>query len=104
MSKTKIFFDTNVLVYAHDTSSVYHQDSALLLTKALAGKVKGVVAEQNIIELYRILTNSVAMSNPLTSPQAKYLLETTYLSGIFEIIYPTRATIDKVLQLAIEKT
>lgn len=104
MSKTKIFFDTNVLVYAHDISSAYHQDSALLLTEALAGKIQGVIAEQNIIELYRILTNSAAMtSNTLTSAQTKGLLESTYLSGTFEIIYPTRATINKVLQLAGER-
>ena len=31
MNQSKIFFDTNVLVYAHDRSSTYHAESALLL-------------------------------------------------------------------------
>lgn len=32
MNQIRIFFDTNVLVYAHDESAVYHKDSAELLT------------------------------------------------------------------------
>lgn len=55
MSKTKIFFNTNVLVYAHDTSSTE------LLKIVLEGKIRGVIAAQNIIELYIILTNSNAI-------------------------------------------
>ncbi|MEQ9236354.1 type II toxin-antitoxin system VapC family toxin [Coleofasciculus sp. E2-BRE-01] len=61
MSQSKIFFDTNVLVYAHDRSATYHIDSAELLKMAVDNKIQGVLAEQNIIELYRILTNPTAM-------------------------------------------
>jgi len=35
MNPIRIFFDTNVLVYAHDQSSVHHTDSAILLYKIL---------------------------------------------------------------------
>ena len=31
MNQKKIFFDTNVLIYAHDRSSIFHTDSASLL-------------------------------------------------------------------------
>jgi predicted nucleic acid-binding protein len=55
--KIKVFFDTNILVYAHDELATYHNDSAELLKLAIENQIQGVLAEQNIIELYRILTN-----------------------------------------------
>ena len=103
MNLRKIFFDTNVLVYAHDKDSSFHADSATLLQLVFSGKVKGIIAEQNIIELYRVLTNPVAMrKKPLTPLQAANLISQTYRSGFFEIVYPNSFTTDKVLQLAID--
>lgn len=103
MNLRKIFFDTNVLVYAHDKDSSFHADSASLLQLVFSGEVRGIIAEQNIIELYRVLTNPVAMrKKPLTSLQAANLISQTYRSGIFEVVYPNSSTTDKVLQLAID--
>ena len=102
MNQSKIFFDTNVLVYAHDRSSTYHTESVLLLKLVFSHQVKGIIAEQNIIELYRVLTNSAAMrGKPLTSLQATDLIAKTYRSGVFDIVYPNSLTIDKVMQLAV---
>lgn len=104
MNPIRIFFDTNVLVYAHDESSAYHADSAQLLALVFQNKLQGVVAEQNLIELYRILTNSVAMSGKALTPfQAKSLIDSTYLSGIFEIAYPNSSALNKVLDLAVAR-
>ncbi len=100
----KVFFDTNVLVYAHDRASAFHTESALLLKLVFSRQVKGIIAEQNIIELYRVLTNSVAMKGkPLTPLQATDLITKTYRSGIFDIIYPDSSTIDKIMQLAVSE-
>ncbi len=102
MNPSKIFFDTNVLVYAHDRSSTYHKESALLLKLVFSHQVKGIIAEQNIIELYRVLTNSSAMrEKPLTPLQATELITKTYRGGVFDIVYPNNLTIDKVMQLAV---
>ncbi|MFB2972566.1 type II toxin-antitoxin system VapC family toxin [Aerosakkonema sp. BLCC-F183] len=102
MSQIKIFFDTNVLVYAHDESASYHTESAELLQMAFEGKFQGIIAEQNIIETYRILTNTAAMKgNALTASQARDLIAGTYLGGAFEILYPNRSSVDRVLQLAV---
>ena len=101
MNPIKIFFDTNVLVYAHDVSAPNHPDSARLLTMVVEKRIRGVIAEQNIIELYRILTNSTAMrGKSLTPSQAKDLIQGVYMSGAFEVIYPTSTTLDQVLELA----
>jgi predicted nucleic acid-binding protein len=102
MNQTRIFFDANVLVYAHDRSSSFHIDSASLLKLVFSRQIKGIIAEQNIIELYRVVTNSVAMKGkPLTPLQATDLIAKTYRSGIFDVVYPDSSTIDKVMKLAI---
>lgn len=104
MSQTRIFLDTNVLVYAHDQSSQYHVDSADLLSLIFADKVQGIIAEQNLIELYRILTNPIAMRNASLFPvQVQLLIQNTYLTGKFQILYPTEATIRTTLELAATK-
>lgn len=105
MSPIRVFFDTNVLVYAHDQASVYHSDAASLLEAAFQQSVQGIIAEQNIVELYRVLTNPVAMTgSPLTSSQANALITGTYLSSNFEILFPTLSTITKTLELAVART
>ena len=104
MNKTRILFDTNVLVYAHDAASRFHNDSVALLLQVFQKNVQGLLAEQNIVELYRMLTNQVAMTgNALTPQQAQTLIKTTYLNGIFEIIYPDFSTLDLLLNLAVTR-
>ncbi|SRR5579883_317397 len=104
MSPIRVFFDTNVLVYAHDQSSVYHSDAASLLEAAFQQSLQGIIAEQTIVELYRVLTNPIAMTgSPLTPSQASELIAGTYLNGTFEILYPTLATIEKTLGLAVSR-
>jgi predicted nucleic acid-binding protein len=52
MNQTRIFLDTNILVYAHDASSRYHIVSADLLAAIMAGQFQAVLAEQNLLEVY----------------------------------------------------
>jgi predicted nucleic acid-binding protein len=104
MKKTRIFLDTNVLVYAHDAASQYHVDSANLLTKIIERLWQGVIAEQTLIELYRILTNRTAMRNdPLSAAQAHRLIYDVYWGEQFQIIYPTELTLQKTLKLASQR-
>lgn len=104
MAKRRLLFDTNVLVYAHDELSPLHEPSASLLDLAIEREVSGFLAEQNLMEPYRIVTSSVAMrGRPLTSLEAKGLIEETYLSGAFRLLYPTKVVLEKTLQLAAER-
>lgn len=101
MPRISVFFDTNVLVYAHDELSTHHEKSAALLDLALDKAIHGIVSEQNIFELYRVLTNAVAMKGrPLSSAQVTSLVEETYLSGIIRVVYPTRETLKIALDIA----
>jgi predicted nucleic acid-binding protein len=103
MTETRVFFDTNVLVYAHDEDAINHTDSATLLEMALKKSIQGVIAEQNVIELYRVLTNVSAMKGtPLTPKDTYELIQSVYLSGQIEILYPTLKNLEQVLQLAVD--
>ena len=104
MSQIRIFLDTNILVYAHDASSQHHTASADLLAAAITGQFQAMLAEQNLLELYRILTNPVAMRNKsLSAMQAKGLIENTYLNRAFQIVYPSETSLQQVLDLAVQK-
>jgi hypothetical protein len=88
----------------NDELSPLHEPSAALLDLAIEREVSGFLAEQNLMELYRIVTSAVAMrGRPLSSLEAKSLIEETYLSGAFRLLYPTRAVLEKTLQLAAER-
>lgn len=104
MNQTRLFLDTNVLVYAHDASSQHHETSAALLSAMFAREFRGVIAEQNLFELYRILTNPVAMKNqPLTAEQAKTLIESVYLGDVFQVVYSTPPVLHQALTLAAQR-
>jgi predicted nucleic acid-binding protein len=104
MNKTLIFLDTNVLVYAHDVASQYHLESANLLTKTIKGEWQGIIAEQTLVELYRILTNRAAMRNdPLSVSQAYDLIQNVYWGQQFQIIYPNEDTLKKTIELAVQR-
>ncbi|MBD2435358.1 hypothetical protein [Nostoc sp. FACHB-110] len=104
MSARRIFFDTNVLVYVHDETAIFHPESATLLNLVLeVNNIQGVIGEQNLVELYRIITNKSAMTGkPLSPNDAKNLIKQTYLSGYFEIVYPTINSINETLDLAVK--
>src|SRR4030066_1766310 len=104
MQGVSVFFDTNVLVYAHDELSPSHDNSALLLDLAIKKDFPGFISEQNIMELYRILTNASAMSGkPLSPSEAKSLIDETYLSGDLKIVYPSKDTMKKTLEIVSRK-
>lgn len=104
MRGVSVFFDTNVLVYAHDELSPFHEKSALLLDLSIKKEISGIISEQNIMELYRVLTNASAMSGkPLSPSEAKILIQETYLSGELKVIYPSKDTMRKTLEIASQK-
>ena len=68
MTLIRVLFDTNVLIYAHNSASIYHFEAADLLAKVFDLSIQGIVAEQVLIEMYRTLTNRSAMKNNPLKP------------------------------------
>jgi predicted nucleic acid-binding protein len=95
-----LFFDTNVLTYAHDSVSKNYREALRLRNAALDGELEACVSYQNIIELYSILTNPVKLSKPYDSGAAAELCELYIKSKNIPKIMPTEQTYSEALRLA----
>ena len=71
----KTLIDTNILVYAHDSSSSYQKAAAQLLARALQGRIETVLSVQNIAELYSVLTSPNRTGRPLKPKEARHICQ-----------------------------
>lgn len=92
MSKP-ILFDTNILVYAHNSDSPYHLKALNLVQAAIEGELEAVLAQQNLLEFYSIITDLKRVSKPLSPKEAKGLIK-DYLNSPFKIIFPDQETLN----------
>lgn len=87
-----VLFDTNILVYAHNQDSPFHKKCLALITAVIEGRFRGILAQQNLLEFYSIVTDKKRVTKPLTPFKALELLD-NYLRLPFTIILPTDMTI-----------
>ena len=60
-----ILIDTNVLVYAINTSSSQHEASRRLLEMIQAGLIRGGLVPQVLLEFFAVITDPRRVENPL---------------------------------------
>jgi predicted nucleic acid-binding protein len=68
MSK-EYLIDSNVIVYSINSQSIYNQKCQEIFKRIIKGDIKGVMAQQNILESYRVLTNE-KYANPMPPKEA----------------------------------
>ena len=74
MSKIKIFFDTNVLSYAHDETANYHLESALLLKMSFERQIQGVIGEQRKFwQSYNMLNPNITIPTTFKVSHQQFL-------------------------------
>lgn len=66
--------DSNVLIYAHNSSSPFHKMARSILNDALTGRIEGCVSFQNLYEVYSIITDPKRVGKPLSIKDARKLL------------------------------
>ncbi|WP_219855705.1 type II toxin-antitoxin system VapC family toxin [Candidatus Hakubella thermalkaliphila] len=98
---TANLIDTNILVYANNKDSEFHSICKSIVEKAIKYEIEAVIAVQNLIELYAVITDKRRVEHPLFPAKAKELIEFYRRSNI-RIIAPTPQTIDTITNL-IEK-
>lgn len=80
----KVLFDSNILIYAHDTSSPYHEKSTQAIKHSLKNE-RVFLSTQNYLEAFRIWTQKIP--KPITGMQAwqiiQYYLTHSSLTTIF---------------------
>ena len=87
--KDKSFLDTNILVYAYDSSEKEKHSKASRLLKDLWNSQVGVLSIQVLSEFYVIVTQKV--ERPISSSEAKAIIEDYLFS--WEVIEPRRDTL-----------
>lgn len=88
---SKLLVDTNVLIYARDSSSIHHKASVNFLDS----ENELFLTSKNLSEYYSVVTSS---QNPLTKP-SEALQDLNELVSGFEILYPSENSRMKLFEL-----
>lgn len=94
---TASLLDTNILVYANNKDSPFHKISQQLVEHALNDNIGAVLAVQNLVELYAIITDKKRVEHPLNCDTAKRLIE--FYENHIVIIHPTQHTVRTLAKL-----
>ncbi len=80
--------DTNILVYAADETSPFHQDAKVLREKGINGEVSLCICPQVLSEYFAIITDPKRVNEPRTQKEAVFELEKYFSSKNILKIYP----------------
>lgn len=92
-----VLFDSNILIFAHDTSALFHNKAKALLTSAMDGELNMVLAQQNILEFYSVITNPKRVNSVLPVKDALSLVNGYIGDDLFNFIYPLRTTLIRTI-------
>jgi predicted nucleic acid-binding protein len=100
MTISKIgLLDTNILVYAADETSPFHQAAKTLRDKGLKGEVPICICPQVLKEFFAIVTDPKRVSSPRTKKEALLEIEKyLYAKNILKI-YSGTEIIERMLDL-----
>ncbi|MEX0616385.1 MAG: hypothetical protein WD231_01065 [Candidatus Woykebacteria bacterium] len=87
-SDETVLFDSNILIFAHNIDSPFYQEANRLQEQVNNGLLKGVIANQNLLEFYSEITNPNIIKTPL-SPERTLDEIKKYLDSPFEVVFPS---------------
>lgn len=91
-----VLFDSNILIYAHDTSSPFHEKSMQAIKSSL--KFEDVFfSTQNYLEAFRIWTQKIP--KPITGKQAWQIIQYYLSHSSITTIYPSIKMVSKLHEL-----
>ena len=91
--------DTNILVYAADRNSPYHQAATLLREKGLKGEFSLCVCPQVLNEFFAIITDPKRVNNPRIHKEALLEIEKYLHTKNILKIYAGPGIIEKTIAL-----
>lgn len=91
--------DTNVLVYAADETSQFHQISRSLRDKALRGDIRLCIFPQILYEFFAIITDPRRVTNPRSRDEAILEIGKYYNTEQIIKMYPGPDVIDITIDL-----
>jgi uncharacterized protein len=84
-----ILIDANLLLYAYDSSSEYHNKARIRLEKVLSEPQPVRVAWVTILAFLRISTNRKIFENPFTISEAISIVKQWLEYPIVDLLHPT---------------
>lgn len=101
ISKKEVcLLDTNVLVYAADTSSPFHTASRELRDRGKEGDVLLCVSPQVLLEFFAVITNPKRVTKPLAPKEAIEDVKNYVKAKKILKIYPTKDSLKMMMDLA----
>jgi len=91
--------DTNILVYAADQASPFHEPSRRLRNQGANGDILVAVSPQILLEFFAVITSPKRVQNPRTKEEAIEEVEKYAQSKHIRKIYPGSDILDRVLTL-----
>ncbi|OGY26547.1 MAG: hypothetical protein A2Z11_00220 [Candidatus Woykebacteria bacterium RBG_16_43_9] len=98
-SRDLVLFDTNILVLAQNLDSPFYEKAIDLHHQVFEGKIKGVLANQNLLEFYSIVTNPKRLVKSLTSEKASFEIKNYVERSNFQIIKTKGNELELILNL-----
>lgn len=91
--------DTNILVYAADKSSPFHQTAVNLRDRGMNGVTSVCISPQVLNEFFAIITTPKRVANPRSQEEAREEMEKYLNSERILKIYPGGKVIREILEL-----
>jgi toxin-antitoxin system PIN domain toxin len=113
--------DTNILFYATNASCPEHTAARGILERAAREPLEWILADQVLVEYYRLVRNPAVLTHPLTATEAARRLRffrdelgcrhcaydrgcwEEVLAGLSERAFPARRTFDLVLAVTLHR-
>ena len=98
-SDNRVLVDTNVLVYAADTNSPFHDASKQLRDRGFRGEIRLVVTPQILMEFFAVVTSPRRVTLSRSSEEACEEVEKYVRADHIQKIYPDSAALERTLGL-----
>jgi len=94
-----IFLDTNILVYAADSRSLFHQKAKEILERAAKAEFTAVISPQIIFEFYSLVTNKKRIKNYFKQEEAVDFIERVVYFANIKMIFPGDESVKMIFDL-----
>jgi predicted nucleic acid-binding protein len=98
-SDARALLDTNVLVYAADAGSPFHEPARHLRDRGFRGEIPLVVSPQVLLEFFAVVTNPRRVHTPRSPQEATAEMAKYMRARHIQMIYPRTDILRRVLAL-----
>lgn len=91
--------DTNILVYAADSTAEFHEPCRQLRERGFRGELPLAISPQVLTEFFAVVTNPRRVADPRSPEEARLEIEKYANAARIRIVYPGNDIMDRALDL-----